>query len=379
MRRDVGLSVLVIAAVLSNFGINAQRGRSCETPNGERATCVSIYSCRTLLDVIRSSDAMQVRFLQNSQCGYDREPLVCCGTANTYASQSGRRVFGNSESSSNGNNNFRINPSIPDRESCGHDFSERIFGGRSTAINEFPWMALLQYVSSNGNRRWSCAGTLINKRYVLTAAHCVTGDILVKIGRLVNVRLGEFNTDSARDCQGGLCNNPEDISVEEIIPHSGYNNNNQNRYNDIALVRLSRPVVYTQFIQPICLPRLHEAAEYGDRVTVAGWGSTEYAKRSSVKLKVEIPIAERSTCTKEFSSAGINLRSSQICAGGEKGKDSCTGDSGGPLMKVAKDDSSVWYQEGIVSFGAKCGTEGWPAIYTRVESFLGWIHSTVRD
>lgn len=82
---------------------------------------------------------------------------------------------------------------------------------------------------------------------------------------------------------------------------------------------------FVAFIQPICLPKINEAATVGDRMSVAGWGRTEYASRSGVKMKVEIPMAQRAQCTRAFASAGINLKSSQICAGGQRGKDSCTG------------------------------------------------------
>lgn len=56
-----------------------------------------------------------------------------------------------------------------------------------------------------------------------------------------------------------------------------------------------------------------------------------------------------------------------------------TGDSGGPLMTTTPSDPSQWYIEGIVSFGAVCGSEGWPGIYTKVSSYLPWIKQNVRN
>lgn len=55
------------------------------------------------------------------------------------------------------------------------------------------------------------------------------------------------------------------------------------------------------------------------------------------------------------------------------------GDSGGPLMGTARNDTAQWYAEGVVSFGVKCGTEGWPGVYTKVSEYLDWIHENVRD
>uniref|UniRef100_A0A6P7FRE5 CLIP domain-containing serine protease n=1 Tax=Diabrotica virgifera virgifera TaxID=50390 RepID=A0A6P7FRE5_DIAVI len=363
------------------YSYQSKRGTSCKTPNQEWATCNSIYSCRALLSAVQTRDPTQLKFLKESQCGYDSEPLVCCGSTSTFA-LTGRRVLNNdvtAVATGGSNSNYRVNSAIPDRPKCGQDFSDKIFGGTATKINEFPWMALLQYANPAGHRRWACAGSLINERYILTAAHCVTGDISRVVGKLVNVRLGEYNTESEVDCDGELCNDPQDIGVEEVLYNEGYNNNNVHRYNDIALIRLNRSVKFSRFIYPICLPHPNEAARVGDRVIVAGWGKTESSSRSNIKLKVEIPIAQRSQCTRAFASAGIILKNSQICAGGQRGRDSCAGDSGGPLMKTVEDDSSTWYQEGIVSFGARCGTEGWPGIYTKVENYLGWIHRNVRE
>ena len=73
---------------------------------------------------------------------------------------------------------------------------------------------------------------------------------------------------------------------------------------------------------------------------------------------------------------------SQICAGGEKGKDSCNGDSGGGLFwrkgtLEDADSAEPWYLIGIVSFGSRSCGIGRPAVYTRVSAFLGWIETNM--
>ena len=51
-----------------------------------------------------------------------------------------------------------------------------IVGGEEASIGEYPWLALIGYTSrGRSGVIWSCGGSLIGNRYVLTAAHCVTG------------------------------------------------------------------------------------------------------------------------------------------------------------------------------------------------------------
>lgn len=85
-------------------------------------------------------------------------------------------------------------------------------------------------------------------------------------------------------------------------------------------------------------------------------------------------------CNQVYASQRREIINSQICAGGEKGKDSCRGDSGGPLMGTHKDSrgQAYWYLAGLVSYGpSPCGMEGWPGVYTKVANYLDWIEQTI--
>lgn len=70
-----------------------------------------------------------------------------------------------------------------------------------------------------------------------------------------------------------------------------------------------------------------------------------------------------------------------MCAGGEARRDSCNGDSGGPLMGLDQTDRlfPYTYLAGLVSRGPKmCGTPGFPAVYTRIDKYLQWIMANMR-
>ncbi|XP_030767624.1 phenoloxidase-activating factor 3-like [Sitophilus oryzae] len=360
--------------------VNAQNvGGFCRTPSGESAKCINIYQCNSILVLLRlpSRTSDQVQFLRDSQCGSGANgaPLVCCGSSSALVKTTLPEE----------NIPYKANSLIPDRTSCGIQTNSRIFGGEQTDLDEYPWMAIFQYQNIRGEKKYGCAGSLINSRYVLTAGHCVTGPVLTKLGQLVNVRLGEWDTDSPnRDCREingkQICNDPEiNVGVDEIIPYPRYNPDDNDKSHDIALIRLQRPVQFTKYIFPICLPLPNEGSVINDSLIVAGWGKTEYGRNSNLKLKLEVPFTDKTSCASLFRTYNINIGNGQICAGGADGKDSCTGDSGGPLMRTFPNDQFRWYIEGIVSFGMRCGTEGWPAVYTRVAEYVAWVHRTVRQ
>lgn len=67
-----------------------------------------------------------------------------------------------------------------------------------------------------------------------------------------------------------------------------------------------------------------------------------------------------------------------MCAGGEKGKDACNGDGGGPLVCPIDHEGSRYYQAGIVSWGIGCGIENVPGVYVDVATFRNWIDALMR-
>jgi len=126
------------------------------------------------------------------------------------------------------------------------------------------------------------------------------------------------------------------------------------------------------------LPRTEEDLRKtytGEKLFIAGWGKTENRSESNIKLKLQVPVKSNSECSERYSIARVDLGKGQVCAGGERGRDSCRGDSGGPLMTVNSDNGETnWYAVGVVSFGpSPCGMEGWPGVYTRVAEYADWI------
>ncbi|XP_017777647.1 PREDICTED: serine protease easter-like, partial [Nicrophorus vespilloides] len=133
------------------------------------------------------------------------------------------------------------------------------------------------------------------------------------------------------------------------------------------------------YIMPICLPndKVQQFLIQPRMVLeVAGWGKTKNMSASNIKMKARVPIVDRETCAKN---KAINIANSQICAGGAK-EDSCSGDSGGPLMaRDLRGGDDRWYVSGVVSFGPrKCATKGAPGVYTNVAPYVAWIKAHMK-
>ncbi|OXA58741.1 Venom serine protease Bi-VSP [Folsomia candida] len=92
---------------------------------------------------------------------------------------------------------------------------------------------------------------------------------------------------------------------------------------------------------------------------------------------LSVPVTDTVQCGKSFKANNVTVTELQVCAGGEKGKGSCAGDSGSPLFYPAKTKGKATirnFQIGIVSFGKhQCAAGNAPVVYTRVKRYLTWI------
>lgn len=353
----------------------------CRTPNRGVGTCISIRECKPMLDYIRSQQTATlspdtIEVLQRYQCGFEGNSVkVCCPDGPIVIKKPNQPVnLMPPDVSTHRNLNL-----LPDN--CGLPFNNnRITGGNKTELFEFPWMALLSYQIGGGGVDFRCGGTVISPWYILTAAHCITNLSNLK---LVGVRVGEYNISSTEDCEtpkdgDKYCAPPvQDIAVGEAIPHPGYNASIF--INDIGLIRLASAMdTSVDSVKPICLPTsgpVRNLNFVNTNLTVTGWGATETGRRSPDLLKVDIGVISEPDCQQAYKNTSAVINHRQICAGGKNKRDSCGGDSGGPLQKSDLFNNDIRYlQYGVVSFGPRfCGQEGFPGVYTKVEYYLDWI------
>ncbi|XP_066127535.1 kallikrein-15 isoform X2 [Saccopteryx bilineata] len=205
-------------------------------------------------------------------------------------------------------------------------------GGEECVPHSQPWQVAL---FERG--RFNCGASLLSRNWVLSAAHCQT--------RNIRVRLGEHNLRK-RDGTEQL------RAVARVIPHPHYEV--RSHRHDLMLLRLTRPAHLSPQVRPVALPtHCPQPVNLPDTLHCAN-----------------ISIISSASCNKDYPG---HLMDTMVCAGVEGGgTDSCEGDSGGPLVCGGT-------LQGIVSWGdVPCDSTTKPGVYTKVCSYLEWIRDTMK-
>ncbi|GMF15342.1 unnamed protein product [Phytophthora fragariaefolia] len=201
-----------------------------------------------------------------------------------------------------------------------------------------------------------CGGALIAPRHVLTTALC-TG-----IYAPDWVAVGTHYINGTKD--------GEQIKVVSAQNHTRYNATSLSY--DFGLLTLAKPSKFA----PIKLPAVDNSDIIpGMWSKVMGWGDTSFPNgtNSSEMQSVGLEVWDNEDCARIF-----NVDNSSVCAGGAAGRDSCVGDTGGPLIKEKGRGDTDDILIGLVSWGAGCGDKGYPAVYSRVSAAVEWINSVTK-
>ncbi|GAB0094789.1 venom serine protease Bi-VSP-like [Sergentomyia squamirostris] len=350
---------------------------NCYTPNLIPGNCVTFQSCGILLELLQqyyqTSDIRLANYIQRSFCGQDAYSLyACCPLAGpssnslVFYDPSDTLSMQQGLSKSNSGNAYQ----------CGvfNATFTKVVGGENAPIGAWPWIALLGYRSSSQEVSFVCSGSLITRRHVLTAAHCIKDTLSF-------VRLGEYDLSTNTD---GIV---QDIMIDRKIVHEGFQS--KSILNDIALLILSQAATVNERVSPVCLPtdpniRQKDLTYY--QPFVVGWGATSYrGPAANILQQAQVPVLPLSDCETNYKSNFPSLVFDEkiMCAGWPNGgRDSCTGDSGGGLYlpQLSADKTFYFYNIiGIVSYGYECALPGFPGVYTRITTFLPWILNNLDD
>ncbi|GFY40656.1 prostasin [Trichonephila inaurata madagascariensis] len=237
----------------------------------------------------------------------------------------------------------------------------RIVGGQSAGAGSWPWQAALY---KEGD--FQCGAVLISDTWLISAAHCFYSTQSAHwVARLGLLRRGtELSAPSEQVRR-----------VVEIFLHPEYED--KGFINDIALLRMDKPVLFSDYLRPVCLPTAQEDAGlwHGHHCSVVGWGKLyEIGHTFPDSLQeVRLPVISTEECRKRILFLTMyHITDNMFCAGYERGgRDACLGDSGGPLMCQREDGR--WLVLGVTSNGDGCGRPKRPGVYTKVANYLAWI------
>lgn len=230
-----------------------------------------------------------------------------------------------------------------------------VASGAPCARGSQPWQVSLFY-----GFKFHCAGVLVDKSWVLTAAHCGNKPLWARVG---DDHLLLIQGEQLRRTTRPIVHPKYQHGLGPILPR-------RTDEHDLMLLKLVRPAVLGPRVQTLRLP--YRCAQPGDQCQVAGWGTTatrrvKYNKGLSCS---RVTVLSPKEC--EVFYPGV-VTNNMMCAGLDQGQDPCQSDSGGPLVC----DETL---QGILSWGIyPCGSAQHPAVYTQICKYTSWIEKTLRS
>jgi len=258
--------------------------------------------------------------------------------------------------------------------------AQALVDGENTDLGEHPWhVGLVREESKKSFFGWVrhlggllrtttfCGATMINPRWLITAAHCIKDDDRPQDLRVVmgsSKRAKYFYYFWQTD------------SIDQIHVHPSYNT--ESHAHDIALLHLKKmPDLEPSELWPVCLPEQEVDSYAGTRATVVGWGKTSGSqRRSTAKILQElgVTVISQEECQRQWSHGRgrVEIGGPKMCFRSDGA--SCHGDSGGGMYLEQNGTKQLI---GVCSYGlADC--QNWaPEVYTKVSTVLDWIREKV--
>ncbi|KAJ2944866.1 hypothetical protein O0L34_g1757 [Tuta absoluta] len=261
----------------------------------------------------------------------------------------------------------------------------RIMGAQETTIEKWPFIVQIMWDMSH-----FCGGSLLTRRHVLTAAHCL-------VNPLADGNLNPLNPEELVVRAGATRVTGDNGVLSQVIDFIIHENYLEIEHeNDIAVMLIAEALPLGDTIKLAKLPNAEEVVPDGSLITYVGWGMILHGAiwqiilgPSEVLREVEVVKVNNDLCREKYLevqdevqgsiwpwwwNTTFHITDTMICAGlmdvGEK--DACQGDSGGPAVYNGM-------VVGVVSWGHRCGHPRAMGVNARVASYIDWIDHAIRE
>ncbi|XP_071953066.1 uncharacterized protein [Antedon mediterranea] len=259
-------------------------------------------------------------------------------------------------------------PDFSDEANCGDIFEcgkrplyqnrqKRVIGGDEAKLGQYPWYGLMMVGGYS-----HCGSTLLTNEFAITASHCLiqhTNSVTKLEILFASISNKVFSEKHLVVEVSVLFLFPQDDSLANPLDH------------DIALVKLKKPIPFTNYVRPACLLINETQFQPGHTCYISGFGRQVIYQLAEKLHGVSMTLYSNEKCM-DFQSSMFQITDNIVCAGErDGGHGTCYGDSGGPL--VCPDDDNTFYLRGLTSFGYTCANRYRPGGFTRIGRYSEFI------
>lgn len=262
----------------------------------------------------------------------------------------------------------------------------RIAGGyRVKTIEDAPYFAHVTH-SRPGGGNSVCSGSILNKKFILTAAHCKY--IFINRAKTIFFYSPLILIPGVTDKDNNYATIDPDsfeVNIETVLRHHGkkvqvkkvhanpkFVGKEENYHHDIGLLELEEDIEFNTKAQPVNLPDENSTPADGSDVILSGSGTNPDNKKDSKErlYQVELQVISAEECYKYHHKGHSvkELKKHEICAKGSGEKSGKGGDSGGPLIEKSSDKIV-----GVVSYGKPHA----PTVFCKISDNLDYINSVI--